>query len=375
VKIVFIISNLPPPPIYRLIMALKDLFAIEIIYWDRCSKIAVSYAIPKGVIAHRIDVRAPLGQWFYRIIPLYRFSIRVIKLLYKIKPDVIHCVNLDMLFIGWIYVLLNYKTKLVYEILDLPNIIFNKNKNPLKHLFKSCFVYFEKLFVKNISFLIISSPFFWEYYYSKFLTKENVLFFPNLPEKRLFNKYRKKPHQYFTIGFIGLLRYPKQIKMLVDTTKYIKDLKVLIAGEGRDYYNIKKYCEIYSHVEFYGPYNYEREIVKLYSKVDCVYSVYDTRTENVRVALPNKLYESIVCELPIIVAKGTVLGEFVKEQGIGFIVPDDDPIYLKAIIEDMVKKPEIIKKIVRRLSIIKPHYYAESDYILLQKRYKQLFEI
>lgn len=53
---------------------------------------------------------------------------------------------------------------------------------------------------------------------------------------------------------------------------------------------------------------------------DCIYSVYDADNPNVRIALPNKLYESIFCELPIIVAKNTYLSELVEKYKVGLSV-------------------------------------------------------
>jgi hypothetical protein len=45
---------------------------------------------------------------------------------------------------------------------------------------------------------------------------------------------------------------------------------------------------------------------------------YDAKEENVRIAEPNKLYESAFFCRPIIVSKGTFLEKRVKELGVGF---------------------------------------------------------
>ena len=41
---------------------------------------------------------------------------------------------------------------------------------------------------------------------------------------------------------------------------------------------------------------------------------------NEQIALPNKLYEAIYCELPIIVSKGTYLAKVVEDWGVGLVV-------------------------------------------------------
>ena len=51
-----------------------------------------------------------------------------------------------------------------------------------------------------------------------------------------------------------------------------------------------------------------------------MYAVYDADIKNVQVALPNKLYEAVVCEIPLIVAKNTYLEEIVEQWGVGIAV-------------------------------------------------------
>lgn len=358
---------------YRRMVALMPEHKIELIYWDRQLKIEAVYSIPKGVKTYRIAIRAVLGQWFRRLIPLIRFLIRAFRLLNSIRPDAIHCGGLDMLLIGWLYKkLFAHGLKLIYEVADLPNITYNQKAGIKARWLKVVFRTLEKHLCKAACLLIVTSPYFWSEYYSHLVPKSKIMFIPNAPEKRLFGAFKKRIHENFVIGFIGLIRYPDQIKMLIDATENLQGVKVLLAGEGKDYEKIKTYCERRSHVVFYGPYNYETEVVKLYSEIDCVYAVYDTRIDNVRVALPNKLYEAIVCELPIIAAEGTALGKFVTEEGIGFAVPDNDVDILRKVILRMVTDRCILDKFRRRLQELKPDYYAESAYDTIRVKYREL---
>ena len=149
---------------------------------------------------------------------------------------------------------------------------------------------------------------------------------PNTPDKEVFANYKKKSTGLFTVGFIGGIRYLEQMKLLVDACSIV-GCNVLFAGAGGttdDYLKITDYCKGKQNVEFYGKYNYSEEIAKLYGMVDCVYAVYDADNPNVRIALPNKLYESIICELPIIVAKNTYLEELVKYYNVGYSVSHHD---------------------------------------------------
>ena len=80
--------------------------------------------------------------------------------------------------------------------------------------------------------------------------------------------------------------------------------------------------------------------------MDCVFAVYDADNPNVRIALPNKLYESILCELPIIVAKGTYLEELVKEWGVGVSVSHKDVNELAEALKMLMNNQELYGQIV-----------------------------
>ena len=151
-----------------------------------------------------------------------------------------------------------------------------------------------------------------------------------MPRQIDFERYRKVTHSSFTIGYVGTIRYKDQLKMLISAAK-TAGVNVYFAGASSENDSeIEKLCEKNaSFCTYRGAYNYSRDIVDIYEHCDAVYSVYDATLPNVRVALPNKLYEAILCELPLIVAKGTYLSELVEKMGIGISVSHDDKKELK----------------------------------------------
>lgn len=372
-NVTFLLSHQPNPRMYRRMIALKKEHLVQVVFLDRCLSVTSPYSVPPGVKEYRILIPAPQGQWFKRIIPLIKYWHKSMKTLKEIRPDVIHCGNLDMLYIAY-----NYKqfidptVKLVYEIADLPKVIYNSNKTLKSLILKAIFCSIERVLCKQILLLVITSPYFWDDYYSAFVPKEKVLFLPNVPELSLFSQYNKEPHDSFVIGFIGRIRYPKQIRMLIDASNGIEGVKILIAGSGPSYEEIRDYCIGKEHVLFFGPYDYHKDIVALYSKIDCVYAVYDTTYDNVRMALPNRLYEAIACELPIIVADNTALARFVVEKGIGFIVSDRDTVGLRSLMLRLISQPQLLYEVKVRLRELKPLYSAETGFNMLRESYKRL---
>lgn len=372
-KVVFLISHIPNPRILKRINTLKDDFQITVLYWDRGLDVKENFEIDNEISVYAIQRKAPLGKSFARIIPLISFSYSAIKHLKDVKPEIIHAANLDMLLITTVFKkFFNRNTKIIYEVADLPKYCFIKKINSSKDIIAKMLQNIEKKLTRSVSKIILTSPYFWDVYFSKFISLDKYLFIPNAPCKSLFNNYKAKDKDGFFIGFIGSVRYVEQLKMLVDAVNELdKEIQVLIAGSGPGYAEMLEYVKGKNFVTFYGPYNYEREIVSLYETIDCVYSVYDTRFDNVKIALPNRLYEAIVCEIPIIGAKDTVLGDFIEENKIGFTVRSDNKDELKEKLLKIITSDELIDIFKKNCKRIKENYYYENNNELLNA-YREL---
>ncbi len=86
---------------------------------------------------------------------------------------------------------------------------------------------------------------------------------------------------------------------------------------------------------FHGPYKTPRDLPAIYAGLDWVLAAYDTDYENVRYAEPNKLYEAIYFETPIIVSKGTFLAERVEQWGVGLTVDASDETQVVALVNGL----------------------------------------
>lgn len=369
-----LISHIPNPRILKRVRSLESEFKISLIFWDRGQIEKETFEIDpiNKVIKIRID--APLGNPLKRISPLINFAFKALNVLKNSNPNIIHAANIDMLFISIIYKkIFNKKVKIVYEVADLPKYAFYESVDTFRSLIAKIMQCIEKNLTKDISMLILTSSFFGEQYFHKFIEKEKLIIIPNVPYKNLFNRYIKQKHNKFTIGFIGSIRYVNQLTMLIDVIEKLdKGIGVFIAGSGPGYEKVLNYSKEKDFVEFYGPYNYEKEIIGLYESIDCVYSVYDTNFLNVRIALPNRLYEAIACSLPIIGAEGTMLGKFIDEYKIGFTVGSNDNEKLKNELIGLIGSKDRIRYYQENCDKIKDGFFYEKISKKLVTEYKKL---
>jgi len=359
---IFLLSHVPIPRFIKRIEIANKKTNTTVIYWNRKNVNETQYTLPQEVHIKRINLKAPQGKPLLRIFPLIFFVIISLLNLIRMKPKTIHVGNIDMLMISVIYKrIFNKNVNIIYEIGDLPNFIINKPSSRFKKVIKKYFIRIEKQLCLNINTLILTSPFFWENYYSEFIPKFKYLLILNVPKSTTFKNFVKKDRNYkeLTIGFIGSIRYKEQIKMLIDATNELENVKVIIAGSGRDTEYIKNYIKDKKNVFYMGPYNFEKDAANLYSDIDCIYSVYNTKLNNVRLAYPNKLYEAIICNLPIIVSKDTELANFVSHNNIGFAVDDNDVFELQSLINKIEKNRDILVPVSKSINEIQENYVYE----------------
>lgn len=342
-KSVVLIGSTPKPRTNKRISLLKRISNVNLLCWDRMneSQLNLNEDIDYPVfIEHIKAVNDPAK----RIFPYFKFYKKALKRLKKIAPDIIHVEGLDMLKIAEHYRRKsNKKVIVIYEVPDLRRLITEPQKGIVRNVLKKYVCSQEIKLCKMADLIIITSKMYYEKHYNQFLDCSKFIYIPNVPDYRIFQKFqRHEKDDNLTIGWIGSIRYKKQMKNLLEAAK-ITDSKLLIAGYEFEPKEIGPLCENQPNIEWFGMYNYEKDVASLYSKVDLIYAVYDTTKINEQIALPNKLYEAVYCKLPIIVSNGTYLAQVVDEWGVGCAVDCNDLEELIGAIEKMKSSSEYIK--------------------------------
>lgn len=340
-NICFLLTHVPDPKTNRRIAVFQKEGKVSVICTRRKSQ-DIWEPVIKNVDYNIFDIDLPpSSQLLKRVIISRDYQEKALKKLEEMQPNVIYADGLDSLIIASKYKK-RHSVTLFYDVADLRESYIEEPTGIIKRTITHLVKVREKSCFKEIDYLVITSPKFYDIYYHKLINKDKVIFIPNAPDKEVFKNYKRKSDGVFTVGFIGGIRYLAQMMMLVDAAEKVK-CNVLFAGAGgtsQDFEQITEYCKNKPWVTFSGKYDYNTEIAKLYGSVDCVYAVYDADNANVRIALPNKLYESILCGLPIIVAKNTYLSELVKEWGVGVAVDHKDIRDLLKILDKLMKNKD-----------------------------------
>ena len=318
-RIVILIGFLPNPRMRKRIELEKQLAELHLICWNK-GKNMLNWSEQEEVVSHIIDLKASVNP-SERILQFPGFARRATRLLRQLRPAVIHVQAFDMLHVAyWYKKRYDPSVELIYEIADLSPLIMEKQTGILRKLIRHFARAADKLYCKQVKLLIVTSQKFVDTYFGEFVPKDRIFYFPNVPDLSCFEKYRSKDHEKdFTVGFIGAIRYGDQIRNLIEATK-VCDMNLLMAGYENEPKEFEPLCKADPKCEWVGKFDFNRQVAGLYGKCDVMYAVYDADIKNVQVALPNKLYEAVVCEIPLIVAKNTYLEEIVEQWGVGIAV-------------------------------------------------------
>lgn len=371
-KMLLVFPHLPNPRMIKRINALKADYKLEVIYWDRGISTGKVNQIPEKVKTTVIKRKANEGYPLRRIGTTLRVMVDVFGTMKRLKPNYLYLCKTDMLAIGVFYkILMDKKVSIIYEVSDLHSLMVDKQNTILKRIISGILKTMEKILCKYIQLLVVTSECFYIYFYKEFLDETRVIFIPNTPDQRVFTGFKRRKNDTYTVGFIGTVRYAKQLEMLLDVSEEI-GVNVLIAGNGKDYKRILEYSKNMENVEIYGGYEYIEEIKSLYEKVDCIYSVYDAEKRNVQIALPNRLYEAVYTDTPIIAAKETYLGELVDKYGIGKTISYNCDYELAEVLRDLKNNREYTVQIARNTSRLKNIWNLEVYNKQLLDAIKQL---
>ena len=258
----------------------------------------------------------------------------------------------DSLFILFMFDLalinmLFYRCKIVYHISDLT---YTKSKNSF---LVSIFRKVDRNIVKKSYLTMVTSKGFCRFLYPEGDVYHKFVEVPNLLQED--NPYERKGVEMITnadslrFGFIGLSRYESPIRFAKVIGERYPKHSFAFYGNGIPELidKIEALTSMYSNISNHGRFNSSTDLADIYSNIDVLICCYDVLNMNVRLAEPNKLYEAIFFNKPIIVSSNTYLAEKVKSLGVGYSVNCEDDKDIISFIDSLTAKDlnETIKKI------------------------------
>lgn len=310
-KIVFIIPQLSQPRCIKRVNAFHEAgFEVEVYGFDKglYSNNIASYSCETHSV---IDKERTRFQSICQSIKIVREVKKCLK-----KDDLVYIFGIEQAFY---YKLLCGKNDFLYEQADL-----NYTKLPQK-LLVSLFRKIDKYLISKSYKTVLTSQGFVDYLYGGSKAPTNIILLENRLNKDL-KKVSVKEHSTdlnaIRFAFIGAIRYPRTILTFARVVaEQFPTHQFHFYGEGLFSSQAKELCERYPNNLFYhGGFSNPRDLPVIYSNVDLNVVCYDTASMNVRIAEPNKLYESCFFRVPLVVSSSTFLEKKVLNMGVGFSI-------------------------------------------------------
>lgn len=314
---------------------------ISVITWDRAN----DYTEPRAGY-YVYQKASAYGQKFQKLMNLWGYRQFCHERIKSLKPDVViasHWNNLLM-----VPKLNREKQMFIYENLDAPTEAY---------LIRKTCTMLEHWQMRRVDLTIHASRFYTELY----SPKHRQLVLENKPAFPISSVRAYHPHSPLKIAFIGLLRYPEILSVLIDSVRDDGRFQLFFHGDGHARKTLEEYAKGEPNVFFTGRYAYE-DVASLYQQTDVVWAAYPNRDFNVKYAISNKFHESLAFGVPTIYAEQTRLGEFVEEQHIGVVVDPYSAQSVKTLLNHIATHPKNLEEMSENMQVFhqKQSSWAEN---------------
>ena len=350
-KIIFIAGLLSQPRCIKRVTSFAEHgYECEVYGYNRGGYDVNKY--PDGIKVHVLSEMRD-GKDYLKKLLTCRKDIRRITSTHKNENVVFY----TFMFIG-AWILLNKKTKYIYEISDILYAYpkFSKVEKLLRVLDK-------RLINKSVATIMTSEGF--KHYFA--MDSSNIVVIPNKVSTVLKGVERVPLHietNNIRFGFVGAIRYDSIIRFAEVIGKYypcnsFEFYGNWLATDTKE--QVERLTQNYFNIHFHGAYKSPQDLPGIYSELDVVVACYDVNSTNERIAEPNKLYESCLFCKPIVVSADTYLAERVNELNCGFSIDASNEESIKSFIAAIsVNTIEHISKVLSETNS-NEYYDNESE--------------
>jgi len=291
-----------------------------------------SLPLQRDYKTHRIKLLFNKGFLFY-----VEYNIRLFFYLIFKKKDILLSNDLDTLLANYLVSKFQNK-KLVYDshelFTEVPELVHRPK-------IQKVWLKLEKRILPKLKNTYTVCQSIADYYNNKYKTDFKVV--RNLPV--FINKLedlmsKTKEQRLKTIIYQGALNKGRGLELMIETMQYIENCKFIIVGNGDIYKELKalvKNKKLSDKVEFLGR-KTPKELRKITPTTNLGISIEEDLGLNYRYALPNKLFDYIHANIPVLVSNLPEMKQIVLDYKVGEVIQNRNPKLLAKQINNILKK-------------------------------------
>ena len=328
------------PRVGKIIRSLSKKYSICGLGWNRdgiSQERINNYIVKLELFSLKTSVWKPsLIRIFTRLLvffPPFWMWIFIKLLIYR--PDVIHACDLDSVLPCYFYKIL-FRKKLVFDVFDKYAMTFIPKNFRILY---SVINFIEEFFSTHSDALIIAGG---ENVLRTFEKKPKYFtVLMNCPEDHIIYKTKSKSEfedDIFRIVYTGGLRNDRSLENVAEALKGLNRIHFVLAGPIIDKSVLQKMQEL-PYVKYKGLLQ-PLEALGLEASSDVMVALYDPTILWNTITLPNKLFEAMMCGIPIIT---NIAHEIVNETGCGLNVEYNNVEQIKETILKLRDDPQLRK--------------------------------
>jgi len=272
------------------------------------------------------------------------------------RPQVVHACDLDTVLPCYIYKLI-FGKKIIFEVFDRYAMTFISSKLGGLH---SVINFFEDLFSERADYLITVGEKLLKTFRGR---PKNHAIIMNCPEDFTLQSSRSQEYKDarddpFTLVYTGGMKRGRYLENIVAAIKDLNDVELVTAGPIVDKEFFDQIVAV-RNVKYRGLLDPDDALV-LETHADAMIGLYDLKIPENRYALPNKLFEAMMCGIPIITNVAT---EVVEETNCGIILKDTNTASIKGAVLSLRDDVELCQRLGNngRRAFVRKYNWARME--------------
>lgn len=328
----------------------------------------------KNIPIHRIKLKS--RNWsknkVIQVLKYIEFIYRVLKQ-YR-DSDIVHCNDINTLPIGVILkVFFNKKIKIVYDAHE-----YETEVNGLQGIQKKLVKKLEKYLIQYVDKVITVSDAIANEYVKLYNIEKPALVlntprYKEIENKNIFRETFGIKREQTIFLYQGGLTSGRGVEILIDTFKLMKDDKSVIVfmGSGILESLVKEVSKEYENIYFHQAVSPD-VLLDYTSSADFGILFYENNCLNHYYCSPNKMFEYLMAEIPVIVSNLYEMKRLVENHNIGVVAQKNTSEGLQKAIEQAILLDR--QQIQENITKIKDMYNWEEQEKVLLKVYGELYE-
>jgi glycosyltransferase involved in cell wall biosynthesis len=323
------------PRARRIGMSLAKMHSVLVLGWNREKRQMESIGSNNFRI-ELFDLKAPRGKTsIVAYLPL--FWIWVLVNLFRYKPNVVHACDLDTVLPCLLYKTI-FRKKLVFDVCDRYAMAYISPR--LRTIYSIVNLLEEKCVTKADVLITVS-----EKLLKSFRAKpETVAVVMNCSDDKEISielqDEKDNRQEIFRLVYVGTIVKNRGLEEIAMAIKDLDDVKLVMAGHILDKELFDSLVKM-ERVQYKGVLKYQ-DSINLISRSDVMMVLYDPKIPNNIFSCSNKIFEAMMCGLPIIT---NVSSDIIKDEvNCGLLVDYDDVNQIKSAIIKLRNNRELQKK-------------------------------